>query len=118
AAIGLEGNLAEIVRGVAEAGERANARYSPLPYDGNVLLVRANRPTHWSGMRFDDPLNGWGPVIVGKIDVVGIDCDHVELADRPLPEVGRALQRALYRASGSSSDRIAPVSLRAAALTA
>ena len=64
-------------------------------------------------MRFDDPLNGWGPVLVGRIDLVGIDCDHIELADKPLPEVGRAVQRAIYRVSGFSRAQVAPESLRA-----
>jgi amino acid adenylation domain-containing protein len=91
---------------VTRANERANVRYRPAPYDGRMLLLRAAVAMRWSGMRFDDPYNGWRPLVRGGVDRVVIDCTHSELADDPPAAAGRALQEAVDRALyGSPTSR-------------
>ena len=69
--------------------------HAVVAFDTPLLLLRADRRTQWSGMRFDDPSNGWLPFARGGMRSMGFDCDHAELADAPGPAVGQALQAAL-----------------------
>jgi thioesterase domain-containing protein/acyl carrier protein len=88
------------IEAVTRANERANMAYVPRPFSVPTLLVRAERNPPWSGMRFDHPTNGWGPLARGGLKVVGIACAHSQLVDEPPPEAGRAVQREMDRLAG------------------
>ncbi len=85
---------------VAAANARADFGYTPAPFSGRTLLLRAAVPIKWSGMRFDDLENGWGPLMTGSFHVVSINCTHSELADNPPPEAARALGASMDDALG------------------
>lgn len=89
---------------VYQAHERANLSYSPAPFAGRTILLRASEPMKWSGMRFDDPQNGWGGLMSGHFDVVHIPCAHSQLADDPPAAAAYALETAMCDALGWSPD--------------
>jgi thioesterase domain-containing protein/acyl carrier protein len=71
---------------VVEATERALTpvlraweRYRPVPYNGDVLLVRATQRQTMIGVMDDDPMLGWTPMLHGAVTQVEIDCDHFSL---------------------------------------
>jgi amino acid adenylation domain-containing protein len=75
----------------------ATDRYVPRRYPGRIHLIRAEIPMRWSGMRFDDPLNGWGPLAADGVTAVTLSLSHYDLVDRPPAEVGLALQALLQK---------------------
>jgi thioesterase domain-containing protein len=83
------------MRRVWDANERANLEYEPSTYSGNVLLIRASQTLKWSGMRFDDPFNGWRRLFTGKFDCQIIDVGHSELVDNPPENAALCLQSAI-----------------------
>ncbi|MGE6708817.1 type I polyketide synthase [Hyphomonas sp. NPDC076881] len=72
----------------------AQGRYFPEPYDGNVLLFRAERTSAMfarSGERL-----GWQGLITGKLDIVTLDAYHdTLLADGSIGVIVEELQRRL-----------------------
>ena len=98
----LGGNGATLIRtieAVTRANEKANQAHTVRAFDTPVILLRADIRTQWSGMRFDDPYNGWTSFAHGGITAIGFDYDHRELVDEPGPGVGRALQDAIKAAA-------------------
>lgn len=98
---------AELLRNVQRvwlANERANLSYEPSAYAGAVLLIRARFPMPWSGMRFDDPCNGWRALLRGPLKCETLDCSHSELVDNPPQGVALRLQAALDFAWESHTD--------------
>ncbi|HEY5959045.1 MAG TPA: amino acid adenylation domain-containing protein, partial [Polyangiaceae bacterium] len=87
--------LLHTIQRVWQANERANLAYEPSVYDGAVLLLRAKSTLHWSGMRFDDPYNGWRGLVKGPFDCQVVDCSHSELADNPPQAAAVRLQTAI-----------------------
>jgi amino acid adenylation domain-containing protein len=85
------------IEAVTRANERANGAYVPRAFSVPTLLIRAKRGQVWSGMRFDDPANGWRALARGGLKVVDIDCYHSELVDEPPLAVGRAVDREVER---------------------
>jgi thioesterase domain-containing protein len=65
---------------------RALERYQPGPYDGPVVLYRAERETPWlvRDPRYEitDPSRGWAP-LCARLDVVPVDAHHLNLLDPP-----------------------------------
>jgi phthiocerol/phenolphthiocerol synthesis type-I polyketide synthase D len=65
---------------------RALERYQPGPYDGPVVLYRAERETPWAvrDPRYEitDPSRGWAP-LCAQLDVVPVDAHHLNLLDPP-----------------------------------
>jgi amino acid adenylation domain-containing protein len=58
--------------------------YNPLPFSGNVLLLKASliNPDKSIDIGPVQPLNGWGSVIKSKIKVIKIPGEHGELMQR------------------------------------
>ena len=97
------------IEAVTRACERANEAYRPTPVDVPIFLVRGNGIPSWSGVRFDHPTNGWSTFAHAGIETLQIDCEHIALVDRPPPEVGRALQRAIDDALEVTREDLPPV---------
>lgn len=51
-------------------------RYTPRPYAGPVLLVRAAIRRAMVGVVDTDPMLGWGPLLCGPVRVEPMACDH------------------------------------------
>jgi thioesterase domain-containing protein len=91
-------NLERRVEDTAMRCIRAYYSYEARPYAGRVTVFRASRLIDWEEVR--DPTNtcGWGP-ICRSVDVVDIDCEHLELFKEPhLSELARRLDEALESA--------------------
>jgi amino acid adenylation domain-containing protein len=89
---------------VVEATERALTpvlraweRYRPVPYDGDVVLVRARMRQQMIGVLDDDPMLGWTPYLRGRVTQEEIDCDHFSLLK---PALARPLAQLLSRHLG------------------
>ncbi|HWO42676.1 MAG TPA: amino acid adenylation domain-containing protein, partial [Candidatus Eisenbacteria bacterium] len=65
---------------VARAQFRALVRYKPRPYDGSATLFRASMQPLFSA---HDPKNGWGPLILGKLEVRSIPGNHLGMLQEP-----------------------------------
>jgi aspartate racemase len=102
---GIEHNsaLVEAIDRVTRANGEANVAYRPRAYDGAIVLLRAEKTTRWSGMRFDDPDNGWRPLALRGLRTISVACTHLELVDEPPPEAGRALQEEIDRVCTEST---------------
>jgi thioesterase domain-containing protein len=64
----------------------ASKSYQVEPYPGRLVLLRAAKQPDqedWTGSRFDDPENGWGPYALGGVETHVIDCTHVDIFDEP-----------------------------------
>ncbi len=60
----------------------ASLRYRPVPtYDGQMLLIRAEEPERWVGIKGPDPHHGWGAFIRAPISVVRVPGDHGAILD-------------------------------------
>ena len=58
------------------AGRCIARRYTPLPFAGNVVIVR-------SGSTSDDPSRGWGQYIIGQPKIVELGGTHDDLMQMP-----------------------------------
>jgi thioesterase domain-containing protein len=105
---GERGTLVRAIAAVAQANEAANAAYRPRPFTVPVVLLRAAHGMPWSGMRFDDPANGWRPLARAGIRAIQFPCQHAELVDEPPPEVGRALQAEIDRVLAARLQIVGP----------
>jgi len=72
-----------VIEDVKEATWRAMQGYVPQPYSGPVTLFRADVTPSWPGSSFADPLNGWGEVITGGLEVEHFDCRHLQMFEEP-----------------------------------
>jgi amino acid adenylation domain-containing protein len=100
-------HLTDAVSRVALANSHAADIYQPRFYPGRIHLFRAMRTPDWPGIRFDDPLSGWGPY-AREVKVVPIDSGHVEMLDEPtLTELGKRLSASLDDVMQPSSRRTA-----------
>jgi len=65
---------------------RALERYEAGPYDGRVVLYRAEQETPWAvrDPRYEitDHTRGWGP-LCSRLEVVPVDAHHLNLLDPP-----------------------------------
>ncbi len=65
---------------------RALERYTARPYDGRVVLYRAEHETPWAvrdpRYQITDPARGWGP-LCSRLEVVPVDAHHLNLLDPP-----------------------------------
>jgi len=108
---GDKGTLLRTIEAVTRANEQANMTYRTSPFDIPVVLLRATRGMpQWSGVRFDDPTNGWGPYARGGVRTIPFACEHLELVDEPPSVVGRALQAEIDRARPLASSAPSPLS--------
>jgi thioesterase domain-containing protein/acyl carrier protein len=104
-------DLVETMAGVARAIEaRAQSiylawdAYEPSFYPGRMTLVRAEIREVPPGVVADDPQMGWGPLIGGGVDVVGLRCGHTQMLDEPhAPVLAALLQARLQRGTTQAS---------------
>ncbi|WP_169813176.1 amino acid adenylation domain-containing protein [Nocardia jejuensis] len=91
---------------------RAFVGYEPLPYAGNMTLLRAAEPLPaMLRLRHDrvgtlhrDPTNGWNTYAAGHFEVIEVPGDHLTLIQPPqVTEVAAQLVRLLHPASASAS---------------
>ncbi len=76
----------EIERRIAEASERCSRAfhaYRPEPFPGRIVLVHATDLGDW--MEVADPSGtcGWGSICAGGVDIIHIDCRHLDLFKEP-----------------------------------
>jgi thioesterase domain-containing protein len=101
---------------VSAAWTRAERRYRPDRYPGHVALFKARQQgPEFDGFHTTDASNGWQPFVSGRLEVVDIDSDHVNLvherdAKTTAIELRRVLLEARARAERSASP-LAPAGL-------
>jgi thioesterase domain-containing protein/acyl carrier protein len=86
---------------VWHASEQAIHGYTPEPYVGNVLLLRADPRLSRDGGIGHRPheSNGWRDYVRGELTVVELSCSHLDIVSAQAAELaGRALKRALAAA--------------------
>ncbi|MFF7964982.1 amino acid adenylation domain-containing protein [Streptomyces sp. NPDC007903] len=88
------GSSASLIRrlfGVYRANWRATLSYRPPREDQNLTLIRAAEPLptvlsamhHAANSRHQDPLNGWGAMTSGRIQLVRVPGDHLTIMEEP-----------------------------------
>ena len=96
---------------VSAAWTSAERRYRPDQYPGHVALFKAREQgPDFDGIHTTDASNGWQPFVSGRLEVVDIDSDHVNLvherhAKTTAIELRRVLLEARERAERSASPR-------------
>ena len=91
-------DLSDAISRVARANAKAAERYRFRFYPGKVHVFRALRTPDWPGLRFDDPLCGWG-AYTREVEVIPMDCAHPEMLDEPtVTELGKRLELLLAKA--------------------
>ncbi len=74
---------------IADANDRAWARYRPKPYDGKVLFLRAQKQP--LGL-VPDPLLGWSNLLTGELHVHEVPEFRQNMLDEPnVSEVARII---------------------------
>jgi thioesterase domain-containing protein/acyl carrier protein len=71
---------------VRKASVEAYHQYRPGVYHGRAVLLRASDQPQYSGLRREirhDPLNGWGTLVLGGLEVHEIPGDHMALVEEP-----------------------------------
>jgi thioesterase domain-containing protein len=82
----------------------AQGRYFPEPYDGDVLLFRAER-TSAMFARSGEKL-GWQGLITGKLEIVTLDAYHdTILGEASIDVVVEELQRRLKALNASAAEK-------------
>ncbi|MDB4974551.1 MAG: Non-ribosomal peptide synthetase, partial [Myxococcaceae bacterium] len=105
----IEGVCGERIREVVRCAQIAAESYCPPPFAGHVLLFRATRNGHSSGVRFSGNDNGWGALLnPERARVVPVATHHQELSDRPPALIGERLQELLDGLAVESSAPAPP----------
>jgi amino acid adenylation domain-containing protein len=97
---------------VFRAHWQAIVDYRPEPIGADLTLLRAAQPlppallpmhNAAGGTLHDDPLNGWGGLTRGRIDVVEVPGDHLAMVEEPhVAELARVLAELLRPAGGAA----------------
>lgn len=83
------------LRDVEEANTIASDAYVATPYDGDVTLFIATEQDRRMNIA---PLNGWGPLIEGRLDVDEVVGGHLSVYDEPhVRDLARKLNALLER---------------------
>ncbi|HEY6876484.1 MAG TPA: SDR family NAD(P)-dependent oxidoreductase, partial [Polyangiales bacterium] len=70
---------------IGDAWIQAATNYRPTPYPGDAMLFRAaegNEAMYGTAVR-PDPLNGWGPYVLGGVRVSACPGDHTNMCEQP-----------------------------------
>jgi hypothetical protein len=63
---------------IDEAADLALLKYDYKPVHRRVDFYRVdNPPIDRSGHSFEDPYNGWRPLVIGDLHVTALPCDHL-----------------------------------------
>jgi thioesterase domain-containing protein len=82
--LGKQPTVQQMLDEVREVAEFALTRYLPKPYSGRVSLYRASvQPHDWPTCSFEDPYNGWRPLVKGELSLTVLPCGHLEVFDEP-----------------------------------
>jgi amino acid adenylation domain-containing protein len=85
---------------VSAAWTSAEGRYRPAQYPGRVALFKArDQGPDFDGIHTTDASNGWHPFVSGRLEIVDIDSDHVNLVhERHAKTTAIELRRVLLEA--------------------
>jgi thioesterase domain-containing protein/acyl carrier protein len=90
------------VDSIEKAMERANQQYHPGAFNGRVTLLKVDEPV-FCGFRHTyeyDPLNGWGPVCLGGVEVIRVKGDHFTFLEEPaIHDIAEIMRRLLAQAN-------------------
>jgi thioesterase domain-containing protein/acyl carrier protein len=67
---------------IQEVNDSNAAYYEPKPYPGTVTLFKASDPVDLE-TAYVDPLNGWGPLAKGGVELVDIVGTHLGILEEP-----------------------------------
>jgi acyl transferase domain-containing protein/thioesterase domain-containing protein/SAM-dependent methyltransferase/acyl carrier protein len=85
---------------VLHANVRALRNYVPLPYNGRLSLVRANKPT-FKGKLAEAHTLGWSHLVQDRVDVYTIGGNHVTVFSEPyIGDLAAHLSECLQKAYG------------------
>ena len=75
------GGLSEwVLKRVWASLERANMRYWPAePFDGDLVLVSAEKSEDWAATSLNDPQKGWGRWTKKPVEVIQVPAGHMEV---------------------------------------
>ncbi|HYO74527.1 MAG TPA: thioesterase domain-containing protein, partial [Archangium sp.] len=93
----------QVLMEVARANLRAVAGYSPEPYEGRMLLLRARDARRGAGV---DATHGWGRLAASVLTVEDLPGDHHGILRAPhVHELAERLTRWLAEVEGAESGR-------------
>jgi len=75
-----EHSLVYHLENIADANDRAWARYRPKPYDGKTLFLRARRQP--AGL-IPDPMLGWSGLLTGELHMYEVPEFRQNMLDEP-----------------------------------
>jgi aspartate racemase len=79
-----DSSLAAWIERVRQVNREAAHRYRPQPYAGRVVLFRPTKRRSTRGRnRLVDPLNGWGDLVTGGVEVHSISGYHNRMLSEP-----------------------------------
>jgi amino acid adenylation domain-containing protein len=62
---------------ILDVAEWSLLHYEFRPLSRQVNFYRVNfAPPDWPGNSFEDPHNGWKPLVTGELQIIGLPCDH------------------------------------------
>jgi thioesterase domain-containing protein len=74
---GFDGPTADLIRECGLAQCEAERKYHPLPYLGDLVLLRAEHNAEATDPRMDDPCMGWETLVRGRIHVCSVPGNHI-----------------------------------------
>ena len=94
--------LGEILERVGRASRLAGIKYVPKPYHGDAVIVRA-RERRISP--YNDDFLGWKPVVLGAIEELEVEADHMTLFEDPaVQKVAAAIESKLSKSSAEAGN--------------
>ena len=99
--VGFDSRTAELIRKSGLAQGEARRHYRPPPYDGDIVVIRAEHHPESRDPRIDDPLMGWDSLVRGRIHVRVVPGGHMEILHG---ESGRQLVQMIRPFLGSGCE--------------
>jgi acyl transferase domain-containing protein/thioesterase domain-containing protein/acyl carrier protein len=105
---------------IADTWIEASNAYRPEPYSGDAMLFRASTPSALvSGTAVDlGEYNGWGPYVLGGVEVNEAPGDHNTMCEQPNVRVLARRLRAYLQRRMAEREPLAPAEAPAAPATA
>jgi aspartate racemase len=97
--VGFDGRTAALVRKSGMAQGEARRHYRPQPFDGDLVVLRAEHHPEARDPRINDPHLGWDTLIRGRIHVRQVPGSHMGI----LTDNGQRLAETLRPSLGASS---------------
>ena len=94
-----ESALEHRIRKTAEHCKNAYFTYCPSTYSGRLAIIRTTDLDDWMEVKDKTGTLGWNALCTGDIDLVSIECRHLDLFKEPyIADLARQLDRALRSA--------------------